>query len=373
MERIKDLGLNPLKIKDKYTQKQTEKLLNIFEDIYKQNNNLKIENQRLQDQINRLKGEHAKPTFPAKRDISSTKERSKNQKEEKPKKAKKPKAQDRKINRQQTCKVDQSKLPADAVFKGYQTRVMPEIVLQVQYIEFKQEKYYSPSLKKTYVGSLPKGYKGHFSPSVRELVILLKYEIKTTESNIVRFLTSMGCDISSATVSRMLTKGLDGFHREKEAIVEAGISGSYVQTDDTQAKVKGEKQHTHVLCNALFAAYFTEPKKDRLTVLDIMRLKKPRIYSITKETFFILSQMKVPQKRLTQLRLYEQEAAYNEKDFTLMLERIFPDHQKLLSYQKRIREAAYISAYHQEDDRIRTLICDDAPQVSTTKRVVSTI
>jgi hypothetical protein len=53
---------------------------------------------------------------------------------------------------------------------------------------------------------------------------------------------------------------------------------------------------------------------------------------------------------------------YNEKDFTLMLNKVFPDPQKLLSYQKRVREAAYISAYHQEDDCIRTLICDDAPQ-----------
>jgi hypothetical protein len=56
---------------------------------------------------------------------------------------------------------------------------------------------------------------------------------------------------------------------DETVIVQSGLaSTAYQQTDDTSARVKGQFWHTHILCNPYYAAYFMQPHKDRLTLLD---------------------------------------------------------------------------------------------------------
>ena len=60
-----------------------------------------------------------------------------------------------KIDRSEICKVDQSELPNDAEFKGYESIVVQEILITTDNVEYKREKYYSPSENKTYLGKVP--------------------------------------------------------------------------------------------------------------------------------------------------------------------------------------------------------------------------
>lgn len=357
------LGINPDGIKDPATQVIVIKLLNIIETQHKDIQELKAENQRLRDENNRLNGEQGKPTIrPKKQDASSEKERKAlNQKINKQQNKKRKKH--RKASRTHKCQINKDTLPADAQFKGYETTVIPELIMTVEYVQYRREKYYSPLKNKTYIAPLPKGYKGQFSPSIRSAVITLKHDLKATESNITTFLNNIGCNISNATISRILTENLEIFHQEKEAIAQAGIvSQAFVQTDDTMARVNGENHHTHIICNPYFTAFYTEAKKDRLTVLDVLRLKRPREYRINQETFWLLEQMNLPTKRLKQLHVYKRAAAYMKDDFEKVLNKLFPDKEKYTTYQQRIKEAAYISGYHQENICIQTLVCDDAKQ-----------
>ena len=259
---FKGYDLNPSRISDPEVRKQFEILLNIVESQYKEIQRLKEENQRLRDENNRLKGEQGKPNIPPKnRDVSSSKERAALAQKKKKKKRKKNK-QKKTIARTVDCTVDQSILPTDAVFKGYETNVIPELIIKIEYVEYIREKYYSGSENKTYLAPLPEGYTGQFSPSIRAGVITLKHDLKMTEANITRFLNGLGCEISNATISRMLTKDIEIFHQEKEAVTLAGIQATpYVQTDDTMARVKGENHHSHILCNPYFTSYSTEERK----------------------------------------------------------------------------------------------------------------
>ena len=128
------------------------------------NEKLKRENQQLRDKISLLKGEQGKPKIRGNKklgeNISSDEEIKKRKKKKKKKsKAKKHKI---KIDRTEVCKVDQSKLPQDVVFKGHESVVVQEILIKTDNVEYKKEVFYSASESKTYVGQLPAAVTGEW-------------------------------------------------------------------------------------------------------------------------------------------------------------------------------------------------------------------
>ena len=119
---------------------------------------------------------------------------------------------------------------------------------------------------------MPAGYEGEFGPNVKALTIILKYVCNTSEPKILEFFRNFNIFISGATISRMLTKNMEGFHQEKKDIYLAGLESTrYQQIDDTGARVNGKNYYTHVVCNEFYTAYFTKEHKDRLTIIDILR------------------------------------------------------------------------------------------------------
>jgi regulator of replication initiation timing len=134
------------------------KLLNVVETMNQEILELKKQIQQLRDENNQLKGEQGKPKIkPNKKnpDHSSEKER------RRPKKRKKRRKINRiKTHKEKVCKVDTKLLPEDAQFKGYDPVVVQDIKFEAHNILFLKEKYYSPSLRKTYLAPLPHGYDG---------------------------------------------------------------------------------------------------------------------------------------------------------------------------------------------------------------------
>src|SRR2546429_6376055 len=101
----------------------------------------------------------------------------------------------------------------------------------------------------------------------------------------------------------MLSSGQQQLQPEKEAIVEAGLSSSpWQHIDDTGTPVNGRNWHCQVLCNPLYTAYTTTIRKNRLTVIDVLRNQRGRIFRLNKEAFGLMRQFKVSQRVLDQLR-----------------------------------------------------------------------
>lgn len=359
---IEGISIDVGNVKEPALQSIFTQLLNIIELQATRIKELEEENQKLQDENNRLKGEQGKPNIrkqtQGNQNISSEKERRKENKKKK-KRSKKNKIS---VNRVEICKIDKNQLPLDAVFKGHQSVVVQDIVIRPNNIEFKKEIYYSASLKQTFVAPLPPGYQGEYGPGIKALVLDMHHNSKTTESAIHRFLMNHEIDISTATISRMLTDGHEDFHQEKKAIVQAGLSSTaHQQMDDTGARVNGKNYHTHILCNPFYTAYFTRPGKDRLTIIEILTLGE-MFFHFNELSYALMEQMNLSEKRLNILKQRQPKKIMSREEIDSFLNELFPNPRKHQTNRRIILEASAIIAYQQLPHAIPLLLTDDAPQ-----------
>jgi len=428
-----------VKIEDKKAKEVVSALYNLVEDLVSENTRLLENNQKLKDEINRLKGEQGKPDIkPNKKkdgDISSEKERKDTETSDDEgskegfklgkasleklkenrisakvleqlesltgkkysnraefteavesvigsdltnqhidtlakyasyrKRNRKPKLPEIQIDREEKCIVDRKDLPEDAQSKGYENKVVQDLIIKTDNVRFKREKYYSPSMKKTWLGEVPVGYEGDFGPHINSHIISMKYVNNMSIPKITEFYNDFGTIISGSYISERLTKHLDVFHQEKAEIYQASLECSnYQQIDDTGCRVDGQNYYTQIVCNSLATVFFTTKHKDRLTILDVLRNFESRKFLFNDETFSLLKQLKVSQKLITALHEIEKEIPLNEQEMQEILSKLFPDPNKGKIYRIRIMEASAIAYYHQETNMpiVELLLCDDAPQ-----------
>jgi len=438
-EILKDIQLDLEQIEDQAPKDAVSTLLNIVEVSVAENSQLRNENQKLKDEINRLKGEQGKPdiTPNTKQDgnVSSEKERklaeenSETNREgfkldrnslEKLKEQRLPveildqlkiisrekysdeatfftaiesilgqaltdqyhslllkyaryKKRNRKaklpeiiIDRHEKCSVDNTRLPDDVEFKGYEYKVVQDVIIKTDNVKFQREVYYSPSLKKTYIGNIPSGYEGDFGPNINSDIVSMKYVNGMSIPKIVEFYSNIGTLISGSYISNRLTKAMymDVFHYEKDEMHKVGLEVSpYIQIDDTGTRVNGQNHYTQIICNNLYTAFFTTERKNRLTVLDVLRNFESRNFLLNNKTFDLLEQLKVSQKDLKLLTEHRQNTPYTEHEILEILQKIYGIGGSPRK-QTKIMEACAITSYRQETGVavVKVLVCDDAPQ-----------
>jgi hypothetical protein len=366
-EILQKININPDETDNRESTQVLPILFQVIERLSQENETFKIEIQKLRDEISSLKGEQGKPKIPPNnkpgKNISSEKERKKREKKkEKKSKGKKHKI---KIDRTKVCKVDRSELPQDAVFKGYDNVIIQEILIKTDNVKYKKEVFYSATENKTYVGQLSAGIKGEYGPGVRSLVCTLKHVANMSEPKILELLENCGILISQSTISRILTNDESGFNKEKDDIFRATLETTpFQQIDDTTIRVNGKNQYSQIFCNPYYTAFFTVPYKNRLTILDILLSGKERTYRFDLKAFCLLSEFKISQKVIKQIRDLTDDREISEAEMQTLLEIIFPDAKKGKNTKTRIMEAAAIASYHRQTEIpvVKILLSDDAPQ-----------
>lgn len=357
-------GLDLERIEDAEARAWLRRLLNLVEELAAEGRDLRAENQRLRDENNRLRGEQGKPTLrpqtvkPAPTDISSEGER------REPRTWTKGKKRDTlRIDREEVLAVDPAVLPPDAEFKGYEDVVVQDLVLRPDVIRFRKAVYYSPSTRKTYRAELPAGYHGQFGPGVKALALALSFEANVSEAKIRTLFSSVGVVISAGHLSDLLIRDQTVFHAEKTAVYEAGLRSSPWQNcDDTVTRVNGRNHHAQVVTNPLATTYFTTERKDRLTILDVLRNQAPRVYRVNEEALSYLATLGLAEATRAVLRQWPWEQDLSEEVFTDWLETTLPwlgPHQRTW-----VREGTAVAAYQAQTDWpvVRALMVDDAPQ-----------
>ena len=276
------------------------------------------------------------------------------------------------------CPVDNALLPADAVRHPNESVIVQNVIIAPHNIKFDREVYFSPSTNKKYRGPLPAGFdQGDFGPDLRSLIISLKYSGNMSEPKIGEFLENFGIEVSSGSLSNILTKSADRFDEVYDGIHTAGLeSTSYQQTDDTGARVSGQSWHTHVLCNQFYTHYTTRAGKFRQDVLATFQNVPEVYYQIDAQTLELLdTKFDLPGK--WRVALENQFQSHGSQTFDLpglktWFEKELALPEKWTAPHKSIAQAAAIRYYHTQEavPVVKVLVCDDAPQFKLTTKLI---
>lgn len=353
-------------IPDEHARQAIHLLLNLIEELKQDNRSLRDENQRLRDENNRLKGEQGKPTIKANTPKPPAPEYSSEAERRQPKeRGKRGKREPVPIDREHVLTVDPALLPPDAEFKDYVEIVVQDLVVRTDNVLFRKEKFYSPSEGKTYLAELPPGYTGEFGPGIRALALVFAFACQMTEPKILAFFEHSGIQISAGEISNLLIKDHATFHAEKDEVYEAGLRSSpWQQIDDTGTRVNGQNEHCHIVTNPLHTTYLTLPSKDRLSVLDVLRNGRPRVFRFTHDAEAWLEAAGVSAAVRQKLRGLPRDVELDEATLTQLLERVVPTLGK--KTRKLVLDALAVAAYQAQLGWpvIEVLVCDGALQFS---------
>jgi len=349
-----------------------QKLLNVVEALSSDKQSLVDEVERLRKRLDQKK--KAKTTGDSQQndddspkndsDHSSERRRRKIEKRRRRKATDRRSFKDLTIHETIECPVDPDVLPPDAVRVEDESVIVQDIEIKPRNIRFQRNVYYSTSEKRYFRGPLPVGYDvGDFGANLRSLILSLKYCGNMSEPKIREFLENFDAQISAGSVSNILTNTADSFAQEFDDIVIAGLTSTpYQQTDDTSARVAGQFWHTHILCNPFYAAYFTRPHKDRLTVLEVLQNTSDLRFQLGKETLRLLqTDFDIPRKWLLAIEQLG-EVQLDKASLATWLDDWFGTGNRQV--RTAIEQAAAIVCYRHQTSVpvIETLVCDDAGQ-----------
>jgi hypothetical protein len=350
-------------------EQAVEKLLNVVEALSSYSQGLAAEVERLRQDLEKKK--RAKTTNQQNQDDKKPKDESNHSSEKRRKgdKRKRP-AHDRRsfkdltIHEEIECPVDPTTLPPDAVRVADESKIVQDIEIKPRNIRFQRHVYYSAKQNEYCRGPLPSGYDvGDFGADLRALALSLKYCGNMSEPKIREFLENFDVQISAGSVSNILTKTADSFAQEFDDIVSAGLSSTpYQQTDDTSARVAGNFWHTHILCNPFYAAYFTRPQKDRLTVLEILQNTSDLRFQLGEETLHLLrTEFDIPNKWQRAIEAIG-NVECGKTSLGLLLQEWFGNGNRQVRIA--IEQAAAIVYYRHQTSVpvVETIVCDDAGQ-----------
>jgi hypothetical protein len=335
-------------------------LLNLIESLYKETVALKAENQQLKDEINRLKGQKGQPKFKPKTTVP--KDTGAKQQPKQKKGQKQTKVDKITIDATQVIKYE-GPLPADAEHKGYRDVPIQGLTIKTNNILYRLERYYSASQGKVYEACLPDHITGGYDASIDSWILFWYFHSRMSEQKIHQMLSDIGIQISAGHISNIIIKDNDNFHQEKSAIIKAGLESSdYQHIDDTGARVNGTNQYFSVLCNDYYSAFFTNPQKDRLTIIAILSQLEEIPCLLNQYAIAFLKDRNLKSSLLKSLKQLSHKDAMPLEAFTKELELLLPE----LKPKQRtlILEAALIAGYQESNSRcqIQRLVCDDAKQ-----------
>lgn len=373
-------NFDPCSIADPDLRRLFLLLLNEREEVLSQLQVLQQENQRLKDEIRKLKGLSPRPKFPRggggggkaggkgageqkaappSSDHSSESERAEG--EPKPPRKKKSKLDRIRIDRTVVLTIPPEQLPPDAVFKGYQDVVVQNLIIIPDNICFRKAKFYSASAGKTYLAPVPPGYEGGYGPDVKGLALDFAYNCQMSFPALHRFFTRTGLLVGRGQISRLLTGKLDHWIAEAAAVREAGLrSAPWLNYDMTSTRVNGKNFTCHVFANPLFTGFHTAPKQDRATVVEVLQGGALRTHRVDALALALLAANGVGARTLRTLKRLATEVTLDASEFGSLLDQYLP--RLKAKGRHKIETATAVAAYRAETERplINCMVSDDA-------------
>ncbi len=247
--------------------------------------------QALRDEVARLKGQKPKPVI---RPSALEGERTGTKKVRRPK----PRGRGNKtaeLEIHESVKVQPAEtIPPNSRFKGYQDFVVQDLRIGVHNTRYRLERWVSPE-GVSLIGQLPAEIGGvHFGPQLRAFILYQYHRAHVTQPLLLEQLREWQIDISTRQLSALITDGHGGFHREKDALLQAGLQRSrYVHVDDTGARHRGKNGYCMHIGNERFAWFASTDSKSRINFLELLRAGH-EAYTLNPAALTYLAKHKLP-------------------------------------------------------------------------------
>lgn len=277
-----------------------ESLLAIIQAQHDQIRKLEETVRQLRDEIALLKGLKPRPPIAPSR-LESPPAAPRSEGDKRPGSAKRPKNGQLVITEEITLSVPDP--PPGSVSKGYEPYVVQELVLKAQATRYWRQRILTPDGRRLLAPLPPTVIAGrHFGSTLISFMLHQHHHCRVTQPLLWEQLRELGLDISSGQVNRILTEGLEVFHREKAALLPAGLAASaYVGVDDTGARHQGKNGYCTVIGNDLFAYFESTGSKSRLNFLEVLRGTRTD-YAITDEAVAYWERQHLSADRVQALR-----------------------------------------------------------------------
>jgi len=314
------------KIDEIPVEDQTSWVLTLLECI----DALAEENQALRDEIARLKGEKARPRI--KPSSLEGKHKKPESSEQRPGSAKRNKTQSLEIH--EIVKVAPENLPSGSTFKGYKNFVVQGLEMKPHNIRYRLERWESPD-GRILTGKLPAELNGsHFDVYLKRFILYQYYHGHVTQPILLEQLHDIGFDISSGQLNNIIIENHDGFHDEKDAILNIGLSVStHINVDDTTARHEGQNGYCTHIGNEFFATFHSTDSKSRINFLKLLQAGRTD-YIINASALSYMITQGLPQDSLTLvtsklLTVCEDDIAWDEFVKSLGIEK--PLHIRIIT------------------------------------------
>lgn len=265
---------------------------------------------------------------------------------------------------EESIPIELDDIPPGSTWNGYTPFNIQELVIKATSVSYLLAQWITPD-GKTLTAKPPGSLHGHhYGATLQAYVLHQYYGCSVTQPQLLESLWDIGISISNGELSHLLSRGHDAFHAEKDDILATGIRcSSYIQTDDTGARHKGQNGYCTVICNESFAWYASTNSKSRENFLSLLH-RPYRNYTLTEDALAYLEEYKYPEKWLRVVKRYLGVTFLNRKAW----ESCMDDHG--LTGKKRRQQACealtYASLIHHGSGHLTTF-SDGAQQFNVFK------
>jgi hypothetical protein len=227
---------------------------------------LKSENAALREEIARLKGLKGRPKLrPSGMDKATDPQRE----GDKAKRKRRHRGAKRLAFTEE--QVIRAAVPPGSRFKGYETTVVQDILIQPLVTRYRRERWLTPD-GKTILAPLPAGVRGHVGPELRRYILALYHQGRITVPGLLAHLDDLGVSLSKRQLIRLLIDGQEAFVDEAGDVLRAGLeTADWISVDDTGARHDGKTAVCTQIGNDLFAWFATTSSKSRMNFLELLR------------------------------------------------------------------------------------------------------